>query len=85
MDWEYIRIWSGVLGLAALGAALLWALGFAVVLHRTGSQGWASTRRLLGRSQEYPFGCAIFHSQASWIMTSRSGCEGIHPSSSRIF
>ena len=48
MDWEYIRIWSGVLALLALGATLLWALGFALFLHRRGSQGWASTRRLLG-------------------------------------
>lgn len=50
MDWAYIRIWGFILVLVALGAALLWALGFAVYLNRIHSRGWASTRRLLKSS-----------------------------------
>jgi TPR repeat protein len=47
MDWEYVRIWVGILLLVALGVALLWGLGHAVYLNRIGSRGWASTHRLL--------------------------------------
>ncbi len=50
MDWEYVRISGLILVLMALGTALLWGLGFAVYLNRSGSRGWASTRRLLTTS-----------------------------------
>ncbi len=47
MDWEYTRQWGIILALLALGVALLWGTGFAVYLNRTGSNGWASTQRLV--------------------------------------
>lgn len=47
MDWGYVRVWGMILVLVALGAALVWGLGYAVYLNRIGSRGWASTRRLL--------------------------------------
>jgi len=47
MDWEYIRIWGSIYALIALGATLVWALGYAVYLNRIRSQGSSSIRRLL--------------------------------------
>ncbi|WP_243382622.1 tetratricopeptide repeat protein [Geothrix alkalitolerans] len=50
IDWGYVRNWGAILALTALGAALLWGLGYAVYLNRIGSRGWASTRRWLKTS-----------------------------------
>ena len=47
MDWEYTRQWGIILALLALGVTLAWGMGFAVYLHRTGSNGWSSTLRLV--------------------------------------